>query len=347
MQDIHTPLSKGFFFPAEWEQHESTWLTYPAPNESWPDNFIEVCREYNNFVALISQGEKVNIVTQNTSHSKELADILDAHGATMENIFFYEFTSDDCWCRDHGPAFLINKNSPERAIVKWQFNAWGEKYPSEKDNAIGDKIAALYPFKTYRPPIVMEGGSIEVNGKGTLLTTKACLLNKNRNLALSAPEIEWYLRENYGATNIVWLGNGVEGDDTDGHIDDMVRFVNEHTIIAAVEDIKGDTNYQPLKENFELLKTIKLENGKTPNIVELPMPSPVTNGKERLPASYANFYICNSGVIVPVFGCKNDDKALQVIQSCFPHRNVHALPARNVIYGLGSWHCLSQQEVCR
>jgi agmatine deiminase len=344
MQENRTPRQDGFFFPAEWEKHVSTWLTYPTPNESWPDNYGKVCVEYNRFVALISKGEKVNIVTQDKSHSLQLSENLDKVGADIRQISFHEFTSDDSWCRDHGSAFLVNKNGKDRAIVKWQFNAWGEKYPSEKDNAIGDKIAALYPFKIFLPGIVMEGGSIEVNGKGTLITTKACLLNKNRNLQLSEHQIEWYLREYYGAENIVWLGEGVEGDDTDGHIDDIVRFVNNSTIIAAIEENRNDSNYQALRNNFELLKKIRLENGTQPDLVELPMPSAVDNGKERLPASYANFYICNQAVIVPIFNCKNDDKALQIIQSCFPDRKVQGLYANNVIYGLGSWHCLSQQE---
>jgi agmatine deiminase len=344
MQENRTPRQDGFFFPAEWEKHVSTWLTYPTPNESWPDNYDKVCEEYNRFVALISKGEKVNIVTKDKFHSQQLSENLDKVGADIRQITFHEFTSDDSWCRDHGPAFLVNKNGKDRAIVKWQFNAWGEKYPSEKDNAIGDKIASLYPFKTFRPEIVMEGGSIEVNGKGTLITTKACLLNKNRNLQLSEHQIEWYLQEFYGAENIVWLGEGVEGDDTDGHIDDIVRFVNATTIIAAIEENKNDANYLALRNNFELLKKIRLENGKQPDLVELPMPSPVDNGEERLPASYANFYICNQSVIVPIFNCKNDDKALQIIQSCFPNRKVQGLYANNIIYGLGSWHCLSQQE---
>jgi agmatine deiminase len=345
MQDIKTPRESGFFFPAEWEKHISTWLTYPTPDDSWPSTYKMVCNEYNLFVSEISKGEKVNIVTQNKEHSQEVIENLDKTGAIVSNIKLFEFGSNDCWCRDHGPAFLVNRNNKDRAIVKWQFNAWGEKYPSEKDNAIGDKIAALYPFEKYRPGIIMEGGSSEVNGKGTLLTTKACLLNKNRNLNHTSDNLEWYLKEFYGAENIIWLGEGVEGDDTDGHIDDIVRFVNENTIIATIEENKNDSNYLVLKNNYDLLKKIRMENGRQPNLIELPMPLPVDNGKDRLPASYANFYICNQAVIVPVFGSKNDDKALQIIQSCFPNKKVTGLPAKNVIFGLGSWHCLSQQEV--
>jgi agmatine deiminase len=345
MTEKNTPLQDGFIFPAEWEQHASTWLTYPKPNESWPDNFNEVCREYNEFVKHISYGERVNIVSENLKHSTQLKEKLDRCGAVLSNLSFYEFDSDDSWCRDHGPAFLKNTLTGERSVVKWEFNAWGSKYPSEKDNAIGNKIAALYALKTYRPGIVMEGGSIEVNGKGTLITTKACLLNNNRNRKLSEKDIEHYLREYYGARHIIWLGDGVAGDDTDGHIDDMVRFVNETTLIAAVEENRNDVNYIPLRHNLDALKKIQLENGRQPEIIELPMPQPVTNGSDRLPASYANFYICNQAVIVPVFGCKNDDKALQIIQSCFPKKQVIGLFAANVIYGLGSWHCLSQQEV--
>jgi agmatine deiminase len=345
MQKILTPFQEGYIFPAEWEKHASTWLTYPKPNESWPANFNKVCAEYNQFVKLISSGEKVNIVCDNQTHSLHLAENLDKAGAKMSNIAFHEFGSDDSWCRDHGPAFLLNRKTGERAIVKWEFNAWGSKYPSEKDNEIGNKISSLYDLKVFRPGIVMEGGSVEVNGKGTLITTKACLLNKNRNLSHSVKEIESYLSGYYGAENIIWLGEGVEGDDTDGHIDDMVRFVDNDKIITVIEEDKHDNNYPALKHNRKLLNDIRLENGKQPEISELPMPEPVYNGRERLPASYANFYICNKAVIVPIFGSKNEDKALQILQSCFTDKEVIGLYSGNVIYGLGSWHCLSQQEI--
>ncbi|MBN1116619.1 MAG: agmatine deiminase family protein [Bacteroidales bacterium] len=341
----NSPLEQGFFFPAEWEVHEATWLTYPKPNESWPSNFEAVCDEYNRFASVISQGEAVKIVCDNTEHSRKIAEQLDKLQANMSQISFHSFGSNDSWCRDHGPAFLQHKTSNKRAIVKWEFNAWGEKYPSNLDNEIGNKIAQLYNFPVFRPGIVMEGGSIEVNGKGTLLTTTSCLENANRNSKLSKPDIEEYLKHYYGVTNIIWLNNGIEGDDTDGHIDDITRFVSSNEIIVVVEQDKKDKNYSILKENIINLEKSVLENGEKPELIELIMPESTFFNKDRLPASYANFYICNSGVIVPVFGTKNDDKALETIQKCFPEKEVIGLLSKNVIYGLGSWHCLSQQVI--
>ncbi len=345
MKELLTPCTEGFIFPAEWEKHLCTWLTFPKPNESWTSNFTEACNEYIEFVKMISLGEEVNIITDNELHSSQIAETILKKGGQIHNIHFHTFGSNDCWCRDHGPSFLVNRKTNERALVKWEFNAWGSKYESDADNQIGNRISDFYGYKTFRPGIVMEGGSIEVNGKGSLMTTRACLLNKNRNASQKQSDIEEYLMQYYTVKNIIWLNNGVEGDDTDGHIDDIARFVNDDTILIASEVDRSQPNSQVMSENYEILKKSRLENGKQPVIVEIPMPEPLFNGKDALPASYANFYICNQAVIVPVFGCKNDDRALQIIQQCFPNHKVEGLYAGNIIYGLGSWHCLSQQQI--
>jgi agmatine deiminase len=345
MNFLSTPKSQGFIFPAEWEEHTATWLTYPIPNESWPDNFNDVTHEYNQFIQLISESEQVKIISQNDEHSNRICDMLLSLNIDINQILFFPYGSDDSWCRDHGPAFLKNPLTGEKAIVKWEFNAWGEKYPYKTDNEIGNKIADNSDYPVFKPGIIMEGGSIDVNGKDTLLTTKSCLLNKNRNPLLSKIEIEACISEYYGYQHIIWLNQGIEGDDTDGHIDDIARFVSEDTIVIATESNKKDKNYLNLIENQNILSLSKTGSGKPIRIVEIPMPAPVYLKDKRLPCSYVNFYITNKYVIVPVFGSKEDDKALQVIQDCFPERIVAGIYSGNIIFGQGSWHCLSQQEI--
>jgi agmatine deiminase len=267
-------------------------------------------------------------------------------GADMNRIFFHHFPTNDAWCRDHGPAFLINPNADiKKVIVDWGYNAWGDKYPPyDLDDIIPTKIAEYYNIPVYNPGIVMEGGSVEFNGRGTLLTSTSCLLNPNRNPSLSRDKIEEYLEKYYNVENVLWLGEGIVGDDTDGHIDDITRFVNEETVVTVVEENKSDDNYFLLKDNLKELHKMRLENGKQLNIVELPMPSAVIYEDQRLPASYANFYISNNYVVVPTFRDKNDDIALNTLQQLFPNRIIKGLDSTDIIWGLGSFHCLSQQE---
>ena len=266
-------------------------------------------------------------------------------GLDLSKVEFFQFPTNDAWCRDHGPAFLINPETKQKAIVDWGYNAWGNKYPPyDLDDVIPTKIGEHFDLPVYHPGIVMEGGSVDFNGKGTILTTTACLLNKNRNPHLNQQRIEEYLCKYYGAEQILWLGDGIIGDDTDGHIDDITRFVNEDTVVTAVEENKNDENYHILQENLQTLKTMRLLNSKQLNIIELPMPTPVIYENQRLPASYANFYIGNAAVVVPTYRCDNDDKALSILQKCFPDRKVVGIDSTDIIWGLGSFHCLSQQE---
>jgi len=240
----------------------------------------------------------------------------------------------------------VIKDAPQRqkAIVDWEFNAWGGKYPHDADNLIAGAIAADFNLPVYRPGIVMEGGSVEFNGQGTLITTRACLLNPNRNPHLTQQQIEQYLHDYYGVQQILWLGDGIVGDDTDGHIDDMTRFANANTIITVVETDRNDANYEPLKENLRTLQSIRLLNGRQPSIVELPMPAPVIHNGQRLPASYANFCITNDAVIVPTFRCRQDDRAMQILTSCYPNRRMIGIDSTDIVWGFGSFHCLSQQD---
>ncbi|HEY2726747.1 MAG TPA: agmatine deiminase family protein, partial [Parafilimonas sp.] len=263
----------------------------------------------------------------------------------MQQVEFFFNQTNDAWCRDHGPAFVINPKKKEKAIVDWNYNAWGNKYPPYNlDDVIPTLIAKHFGLKVFYPNIIMEDGSVEFNGKGTLLTSTACLLNPNRNPKLNQQQIENYLSEYYGVEQILWVDEGIVGDDTDGHIDDTVRFVNEDTVLTVVEENKADENYELLQHNLKQLKTMRLLNGKQLNIVELPMPNAVVYEDQRLPASYANFYIANNVVVVPIFQCNKDEKALEMIQQYFPSRKVIGINSVDIIWGLGSFHCLSQQE---
>lgn len=342
---MKTPKQLGYYFPAEFAKHTATWLSWPHKEASWPGKIETIYPRYAEFVARVAEGEQVNINVAHEAMMEKATRHLTEAGADLTNIQFFKHPTNDAWCRDHGPAFLINPSEKKKMIVDWGYNAWGDKYPPyDLDDVIPTLIAKHYKLPVVEPGIVMEGGSVEFNGKGTLLTTRACLLNPNRNPQLNQKQIEQYLIDYYGVDHILWLGDGIVGDDTDGHIDDLTRFVNEDTVVTIVETNKSDENYTILQENLKELKTLRLENGKPMNIVELPMPSPVSYEDQRLPASYANFYISNKYVVVPTFRDKHDDRALDILQSCFRDRKVIGIDSTDIIWGLGSFHCLSQQE---
>jgi len=341
-----TPQQLGYYFPAEFELHHATWLSWPHKEASWPGKIDSIFPVYAKFIKLLAEGEQVNInVIDGVMKQKALHHLRD-QGADLQNINFFHHPTNDAWCRDHGPAFLVNPKAKDRKIiVDWGYNAWGGKYPPfDLDDQIPTLIARHYNIPVVYPGIVMEGGSVEFNGRGTVLTTTSCLLNKNRNPHLDQKQIEEFLHGYYGVDHILWLGDGISGDDTDGHIDDLTRFVNEDTVVTVVETDRKDENYKPLQENLRNLSTLRLESGKQMNIVELPMPAAVIYDDMRLPASYANFYISNKYVIVPTFRDENDEKALDILQSCFKDKIVTGLDSLDIIWGLGSFHCLSQQE---
>lgn len=322
------------------------WLSWPHKEASWPGKIDSIFPVYAKFIKLVSEGQKVNINVSGEAMQAKAMKYLQEAGANLAHVHFFMHPTNDAWCRDHGPAFLINpKADKKKVIVDWGYNAWGGKYPPfDLDDVIPTLIGQHFDIPVFNPGIVMEGGSVDFNGKGTVLTTTSCLLNENRNPHLSQEQIERYLIDYYGVENILWLGDGIVGDDTDGHIDDITRFVNEDTVVTVVEEDKNDDNYEILQENIISLKSMRLENGKPLNIVELPMPGPVIHEDMRLPASYANFYISNDYVIVPTFRHRNDDRALSLLQDCFKTRKVVGLDSVDIIWGLGSFHCLSQQE---
>ena len=341
------PKDLGYRFPAEWEEHEATWLSWPHKEESWPDRIHLIFPMYAKFIAELSKGEKVRINVKDEEMKAFALSHIEKTDADLSQVEFYFFETNDAWCRDHGPAFLVNKENAEnpKVIVDWGFNAWGGKYPPfENDDVIPTKIGEAFNLPVFYPGIIMEGGSVEFNGKNTLMTSKSCLLNENRNPEYTQEQIEEFLRNYYGVSQILWVEDGIVGDDTDGHIDDTIRFVNEDTVLTVVEEDESDDNYELLQVNLRQLQEMKLEDGRPLNIIELPMPDGVYCEGERLPASYANFYIANKSVIVPTYRCAKDEVALEIIQKCFPDRKVVGIDSTDIIWGLGSFHCLSQQE---
>ncbi len=343
---MSTPKSAGYYFPAEFAPHDATWLSWPHKEASWPGKIHTIFPYYAAFIKKLAESERVCINVRDNDMQAFAEDHIRKAGGDLEKISFYLHPTNDAWCRDHGPAFLINPGAAApKAVVDWGYNAWGGKYPPyDLDDVIPTRVAEALGLPVYYPGIVMEGGSVEFNGAGTVLTSTACLLNPNRNPHLSREQVESYLCNYYGVDQVLWVEEGIVGDDTDGHIDDTVRFVNADTVLAVVEPNRQDENHALLAANLQQLQQLRLLNGKQLNIVELPMPDPVVYDDQRLPASYANFYIANKSVIVPVFGGPKDDQALSIIQQCFPTREVVGIDSTEIIWGLGSFHCLSQQE---
>lgn len=340
------PAHLGYTFPAEFAKHEATWLSWPHKEASWPGKINSIYPNYSQFVKYLAMSEYVRINVADAVMENFAKEHLQKAGVNLEKVQFFHHPTNDAWCRDHGPAFLINPNAAhKKVIVDWNYNAWGNKYPPyDLDDVIPTLIGKHFNIPVYHPGIIMEGGSVEFNGAGSVLTSTCCLLNPNRNPDLTKEQIEIFLQQYYGVQQVLWVSEGIVGDDTDGHIDDTVRFVNEDTVITVIEDKKTDENYELLQTNLKELQTMRLLSGKQLNIVELPMPDEVIYEDQRLPASYANFYISNQHVIVPTFRCGKDEKALQIIQSCFTDREVVGIDSTDIIWGLGSFHCLSQQE---
>jgi agmatine deiminase len=341
-----TPAVLGYHFPAEFARHEATWLSWPHKEASWPGKIQSIYPNYSRFVKELAAGEKVRINVNDEAMQAAAEQHLAAAGVNRSNVEFFLHPTNDAWCRDHGPAFLINPDAAQKKIIiDWNYNAWGDKYPPyDLDDVIPTRIGKALGIPVYHPGIVMEGGSVDFNGAGTLITSTCCLLNKNRNPHLDRAGIESYLRNFYGVQQVLWVEEGIVGDDTDGHIDDTVRWVNEDTVLTVIEEKKGEENHALLQRNLSDLKKMRLVDGRSLNIIELPMPDAVIYEDQRLPASYANFYIANHAVIVPVFRCDKDERALRIIAGCFPGRQVVGIDSTDIIWGLGSFHCLSQQE---
>jgi agmatine deiminase len=339
-----TPAELGYRMPAEWETHAATWLSWPRREGiSFPDSFDRVLPTLREMVGALTQSEPVCINVVNGAHEAEARAGLDSL-PRQECITYYEIPTNEPWCRDHGPIFLTRKTDPKLAIVDFDYNAWGNKYPPfDLDEVVPTRVAELLKVPVFYPKMVLEGGSIEMNGAGALLTSESCLLNKNRNPDLSREEIEKRLRSFLGVAEILWLGDGIEGDDTDGHIDDLARFVSETKIVTVVEENSDDSNYKPLQENLARLRKMKV-GGRKMDITILPMPGKIVREGMRLPASYANFYIANTVILVPTFADPADAMASSILANCFPNRRIVGIDCRELIWGLGTFHCLTQQQ---
>ena len=347
LETNQTPRELGFHMPAEWEPHESTWLSWPHKEESWPEAFEPVPGIFVEITRHLAESELVRINVADVDFAERVNTLLRAGGVNLDAVRFHFNPTNDAWARDHGPIYVVRdiNGLRQRAINDWGYNAWGNKYPPyDLDDVIPTRIAEEMNETLFTPGIVMEGGSLDVNGRGTLITTEACLLNPNRNPHLNREQIEQYLKDYLGVTNILWLGEGIVGDDTDGHVDDLTRFVSPNTVVTVIEEDPQDENYQPLQENYERLLRMKDQGGNHLRVLKLPMPGPLNFGDHRLPASYANFYIANNSVLVPTYRHANDTRACEILQPCFPDRRVIGVDCTDLIWGLGSIHCVTQQQ---
>ncbi|MCU0622122.1 MAG: agmatine deiminase family protein [Gemmatimonadales bacterium] len=345
-----SPAALGYRMPPEWAPHRGTWLSWPHKEASWPGKFAPVPGIFARMVAHLAPHEEVHINVRDAAMEAEVRDVLARDGQGAVDVFFHHHPTNDAWCRDHGPIFVQRETAHGRdeAIIDWGYNAWGDKYPPyDLDDAIPTLVAERFGIPVFHPGIVMEGGSLDVNGRGTLLTTESCLLNPNRNPHLARADIERYLRDYLGVHHILWLGDGIVGDDTDGHVDDITRFVGERTVVTVVEEDRADPNHEPLAENLARLRDMRDQDGAPLEIVTLPMPRPLEHDGQRLPASYANFYIANAVVLVPTYDPARDPEALATLQRCFPTRRVVGIDCTDLVWGLGAFHCVSQQWPAR
>jgi agmatine deiminase len=339
--------------PAEWERHHATWIGWPHNKSDWPGRFGPIPWVYAEIVRKLAPGEIVRILVNSADHERAARRVLERAGVSRDGVECFRFPTNRGWTRDFGPLFVRRAGPPAGlAIARFRFNAWA-KYPDwKKDDRIPERVAArldlsLVPARARGRDIVLEGGSIDVNGRGSLLTTEECLLDSAvqvRNPGLSRAELEAVLRDYLGATNVLWLGKGIAGDDTHGHVDDLCRFVKPDTVVLCRESDARDVNYRPLAENRERLQGMRLEDGSKIDVVDLPMPAPLRFAGQRLPASYANFYIANAAVLVPTFNDPMDRVALGVLAEVIKDRPVVGIHAVDLVWGLGTIHCLTQQE---
>jgi len=344
-----TPKNLGYSMPAEWEKHDATWLAWPHDLATFPNRVNKVEKAYLKMIAALHKNEIINLFVTDLKMKSRVTKLLEQKGIDLKRINLYVWDYADVWFRDYGPIFVLDKEKKQIAFVHWIFNAWGTKYKDlMKDTQIPSVINNMLQLNNFRPGMVLEGGSVEINGRGTLLTTEQCLLNSNRNPHLSKGEIEKFLINYFGVSHIVWLKSGVAGDDTDGHIDNLVRFVNPRTVLCAFDEDEHEENHLALKENYEILLKSTDQDGKKLKIIKIPMPpiilTNVRGKKTRLPASYLNFYVANKLVLVPTFKHKNDRLALKIIQDQFPGRKVVGIDCTDLIYGMGAIHCVMQQQ---
>lgn len=349
----HRAARSCFNLPAEWEPHTATWLAWPHNRETWPSVFPAIAEVYVEMVAALHRHERVCICINDADTARRVRERLAAAGVDCATVGFFRVPTNDAWIRDFGPLFVTRHAASDGAdgrpgglcLTNWTFNAWGGKYPPwDLDDAVSRRLADRLGLPLVTPGIVLEGGAIDVNGRGMALTTEACLLNPNRNPRLTRAAIEQALRDYLGVRNVGWLGDGIVGDDTDGHVDEVARFVDPTTVVCAVEDDPGDPNYAPLQDNLRRLQAMRDQEGRPLHVIRLPMPAAVEHDGQRLPASYANFYVANAVVLVPTFGQAADQKALAIMRTVFPGRRVCGIPSADLAVGLGGVHCITMQQ---
>lgn len=349
------PCELGYRMPAEWERHAATWLAWPHNPEDWPGKFQPIPWVYADIVRHLSRVEDVHVLVQDAAAAKRVGQILRRGGAAMARVYFHDWPTNRVWTRDSGPIFVTstvtNMGGAPLAVTNWKFNAWAKYENWQLDDALPGRVAKLLDVSEWTPQtgnhrVVLEGGSIDVNGAGTMLTTEECLLSEvqQRNPGLSREQLEGLFHDYLGVEHVIWLNRGVAGDDTHGHVDDISRFVDVNTIVTAVEPNTSDENYEPLTENLDRLRAARDCNAQPFRIVELPLPAPVVFDGQRLPASYANFYIANELVLVPTFSDPNDRVALNTLAELFPSRKIIGIHSLELVWGLGTLHCMTQQQ---
>jgi agmatine deiminase len=349
-----TPSGLGFRMPAEWEPHAATWLAWPHERTDWPGKFPAIQLVYADLIRWLVQGERVRLEVRGKAEEQSARTLLRRAGVALAQVDFFHFPTDRVWTRDHGPLFVVHPKG-EVALTHWRFNGWAKYKNFRKDDAVPDRIARAQKRRQWKPTarfggrvqeVVLEGGSIDVNGAGTLLTTEECLLSpiQARNPGLSRAALERHFRDYLGIQKVLWLGEGIVGDDTHGHVDDLARFVDETTVVLVTEQERSDENYARLEDNRKRLASATDAAGRPIRVVPLPMPRPVLWDGQRLPASYANFYIANRVVLVPTFNDPADRTALGTLARLFPTRAVVGIHALDLVSGLGTLHCMTQQE---
>ena len=347
MNEQSLPAALGYKMPPEWFPHHSTWLAWPKNSTTWPDRVIQVQKIYLQLISLLSSHEKIDLLVDKKSTQVSILKQLKEYKVPLQQIRFHLIPTADSWIRDYGPNFIVRlrKGNKELAFNHWKFNSWGNKYEDLKqDTNIPETLESVFKVPRFTPPLVLEGGAFDINGKGICLTTESCLLNPNRNPNYSRSEIEQYLANFIGINKVIWLGKGIVGSDTDGHVDELARFINSNTIICAIEEDPSDENYSLLQENYQRLEKARDLKGHPFKIVSLPMPKAVQISQKRLPASYANFYIANKMVLVPTFNQTRDQNAIKILQKNFHDRKVIGVDCSDMLLGMGTLHCITQQQ---
>jgi len=341
---VETPAALGYRMPAEWEPHAATWLTWPHNRNSWPGCFDPIPAVWTRLVELLARHETVHILAGGAAVMQQAREMV----GHVEQVVLHDVPTNDAWIRDHGPIFLSAPSGRQPALVDWRYNAWGGKYPPfDLDDQVPQRVAEITGRRRFAVDLVLEGGAIDCDGQGTAVASATCLLNPNRNPGVGKHEVERLLADYLGAERVIWITGQLAGDDTDGHVDQLARFVAPGVMLVATERNPEDENYGPLRAIWQSLQQARDAAGRRLELVPLPMPDPVFFRQQRLPASYANFYIANQLVIVPAFGERTDEQAARVLEQCFPGRQICLLPARDLVWGLGAYHCITQQQPAR